>query len=209
MLIRKEYIQSGALLGVWKMTESRDELLTQFPETLRNEADRYLEKIRSERRSIEWLSTRVMLFQLLGENQMIFNRQDGSPYLEDEKWFISISHTRDYAAMLLSDKTPVGIDIETHTERVARIADKFIAEKEYIDPKQKTVHQLLHWSAKESLFKLIGLQGIDFREHLHIIPFIPAEKGEMHATETKSATPRSFTIRYEVHPRYVLTWTTG
>src|SRR5690554_1509623 len=102
MLIRKEYIQSGALLGVWKMTESRDELLTQFPETLRNEADRYLEKIRSERRSIEWLSTRVMLFQLLGENQMIFNRQNGSPYLEDEKWFISISHTRDYAAMLLS-----------------------------------------------------------------------------------------------------------
>ena len=83
MLIRKEYIQSGALLGIWKITESRDELLAQFPASLRNEVNHYLENIRSERRSIEWLSTRVMLFQLLGEEKIIQNKQDGSPYLEN------------------------------------------------------------------------------------------------------------------------------
>ncbi|MCK9438381.1 MAG: 4'-phosphopantetheinyl transferase superfamily protein [Synergistaceae bacterium] len=209
MLIRKEHMHSGALLGVWKMTESRDELLTHFPVVLRSEAHRYLENVRSERRSIEWLSTRVMLFQLLGEEKIIHNRQDGSPYLEEGGQFISISHTREYAAILLHPGVPVGIDIETRSERVSRIADKFIAGNEYIDPNQKTVHQLLHWSAKESLFKLIGLQGIDFREHLHIDPFTPAQTGVMHATESRSAAPHSHAIYYEVHPHYVLTWTTG
>ena len=144
MLIRKEYIQSGALLGIWKITESRDELLAQFPATLRNEVNHYLENIRSERRSIEWLSTRVMLFQLLGEEKIILNKQDGSPYLEGGDQSISISHTREYAAILLHQNLPVGVDIETRTERVSRIAYKFIAENEYIDPQQKTVHQLLH-----------------------------------------------------------------
>ena len=209
MLIRKEYIQSGALLGIWKITESRDELLAQFPATLRNEVNHYLENIRSERRSIEWLSTRVMLFQLLGEEKIIQNKQDGSPYLEGGDQSISISHTREYAAILLHQNLPVGVDIETRTERVSRIAYKFIAENEYIDPQQKTVHQLLHWSAKESLFKLIGLQGIDFREHLHIDPFTPAPKGIMQACETRSLTPRAYTIYYEVHPHYVLTCAIG
>lgn len=209
MQIRKEHMHSGALLGIWKMTETRNELLTFFPAALRGEANRHLEKIRSERRSIEWLSTRIMLIQLLGEEKIIQNREDGSPFLEDGGHFISISHTRDYAAMLLHPDVPVGIDIEMRTERISRIANKFIAANEFIDPEQKTVHQLLYWSAKESLFKLIGLRGIDFREHLHIAPFTPDVSGVMQATETRSAASRSYTIHYEIHPSYVLTWTTG
>ncbi len=209
MLIRKEQMHAGALLGTWRMSESRDELLTLLPAALRSEAHRTLESIRSERRSLEWLSTRVMLFHLLGEEKIIHYRHDGSPYLEEGGPYISISHTREYVAILLHPKVPVGIDIETRTERVSRIANKFIAENEYIDPKQKTLHQLLHWSAKESLFKLIGLQGIDFREHLHIAPFTPALKGTMQATESRSNTPRPHRIYYEVHPHYILTWTTG
>ncbi|MDD4157924.1 MAG: 4'-phosphopantetheinyl transferase superfamily protein [Proteiniphilum sp.] len=209
MLIRKEHLHTGALLGIWKMEESREELLALFPGTLRSEALGYVESIRSERRSIEWLSTRVMLLQLLGEGKIIHNRKDGSPYIADSKQLISISHTREYAAILLHEHAPVGIDIETRTERVSRIADKFISEKEYIDPTRSTLHQLLHWSAKESLYKLIGMQGIDFKKHLQIHPFTPDTEGVMLATETRSATSHSYRIYYEVHPDYVLTWTTG
>jgi hypothetical protein len=68
------------------------------------------------------------------------------------------------------------------------------------------VHQLLHWSAKESLFKLMEEDGIHFKRHLHIHPFTPAPKGVMTATETKTEKNRTFGVRYEVHPDYVLTW---
>jgi 4'-phosphopantetheinyl transferase len=206
MLIRKEHTENGALLGIWKMDESKEELLQLFPTHLRPKANSHLNTIRSERRSIEWLATRAMLFNLLGKEQIILNRVNGSPYLADEKYRISISHTKEYAAMLLHETAAVGIDIETFSERVVKIAEKFISDKEYIDPSHKVEHQLLHWSAKESLFKLMNEEGIDFKQHLHIEPFIPQISGIMTASETKTAEKRNFTIHYEVHPKYVLTW---
>lgn len=209
MLIRKEHTEGGALLGIWKMDESRDDLMHLFPQHLRKEAMRYLRDIRSERRSIEWLSTRVMLLDLMGKEQIILNREDGSPYLSEGKTNISISHTRDYAAVLLHETRGVGIDIETRSERVIKIAAKFISENEYIDSSQKIIHQLLHWSAKESLFKLMNEEGIDFRQHLHISPFTPAQKGTIAAHETKTERTQLFNLQYEVHPDYVLTWTIG
>ncbi|MBK5194527.1 MAG: 4'-phosphopantetheinyl transferase superfamily protein [Proteiniphilum sp.] len=209
MLIRKEHSDTGGLLGIWKMDETREALIHLFPEHLRPEVMEYVNGVRSDRRAIEWLSTRIMLLDLLGKEQIIHNREDGSPYLEDGKPHISISHTKDYAAILLHDSCPVGIDIEIRSERVKKIAGKFISVKEYIDPAQKTIHQLLHWSAKESLFKLMNEQGIDFRQHLFVHPFTPALKGIITATETKTDQSCSFTVHYEVHPDYVLTWTAG
>jgi len=209
MLIRKEHTDGGGLLGIWKMDESRESLLQLFPQHLRSEASAYLHDISSERRSIEWLSTRLMLMNLLGKEQIILNREDGSPYLADGKIHISISHTKDYAAILLHEAFAVGIDIETRSERVIKIAGKFISDNEYIDPTQSTVHQLLHWSAKESLFKLMNEQGVDFRHHLHIHPFTPELRGVIMATETKTELTQLFRLHYEVHPDYVLTWAVG
>lgn len=209
MLIRREHIDSGGLLGIWKMNESREELLMLFPEHMRSDAVDHVKDIRSERRTIEWLSTRILLFRLLDEEKTILNHADGKPFLEDGSHHISISHTKDYAAVLLHDTHPVGIDIEFRSERVKKVAEKFIADEEYIDPSQKTVHQLLHWSAKESLFKLMEENEIHFKYHLYIHPFTPVSKGIITATETKTDRNRTFNIHYEVHPDYVLTWVIG
>lgn len=208
MLIRKEHIDGG-LLGIWKMEESREELFLLFPEHALHNAIEYVKKMRSERRITEWLSTRILLFRLLGEEKTILNRVDGKPFLEDSNVEISISHTKDYVTIFLHDTSPVGIDIEIRSERVRKVADKFISDKEYIDPSQETVHQLLHWSAKESMFKLMEENEIDFKDHLHIHPFIPASNGVITATESKTTSNRTFSIHYEVHPEYVLTWVVG
>ena len=206
MLIRREHTDSGGLLGIWKMDESRERLLLLLPEYMRSNAVEHVKTIRSERRTIEWLSIRILLFMLLDEEKTILNRADGKPYLEDGTYHISISHTKDYAAIYLHETHPVGIDIEIRSERVKKVAEKFIADEEYIDPSQKTVHQLLHWSAKESLFKLMEENEIHFKHHLHIHPFTPTLQGIMTATETKTNLNRTFNIHYEVHPDYVLTW---
>lgn len=206
MLIRKEYTENGGLLGIWHMNESCDELLKLLPEEMRSIAIIHLKEIRSERRIIEWLSTRILLFTLTGEEKTIINRADGKPYLADGSYHISISHTKDYAAILLHKTQSVGIDIEIRSERVKKVANKFISEQEYIDPSQDTIHQLLHWSAKESMFKLMEEDEIHFKNQLYIHPFTPSLKGIMTATESKTADNRIFKIHYEVHPLYVLTW---
>jgi len=209
MLIRKEHTDTSCLLGIWKMEESREELLKYFPEHLHPEAVAYTDSIRSRRRSIEWLSTRAMLFVLLNESKIIEYHPDGQPYLSDHSYHISISHTKEHAAILLHDSSRVGIDIEERSERVKKIASKFISEREYIDPSKKVIHQLLHWSAKESLFKLMNERGVDFKKHLHIHPFTPLKRGIMNATETKTDSSRTFRVQYEVHDEYVLTWCSG
>ncbi|MEA4916670.1 4'-phosphopantetheinyl transferase family protein [Proteiniphilum sp.] len=206
MLIRREHIDNEGLLGIWKMDESCEELIQLLPEYMRSDAIEHIKEIRSERRTIEWLSTRILLFRLLNEEKTILNNPDGKPYLEEGTHHISISHTKDYAAIYLQENHLVGIDIEIRSDRVSKVAHKFIGENEYIDPSQKIVHLLLHWSAKESMFKLMEENEIHFKHHLHIHPFIPAAKGIFTAMETRTRRNRSFTIDYEVHPDYVLTW---
>lgn len=206
MLIRKEYIDENSLIGIRTMTENHQTLLNSLPQNQQNEARNRISGIRSERRIIEWLTIRLLLYELLGEEKTIGNYPDGQPFLQDQSYKISISHTKDYAAILLHKHYPVGIDVETIAERVTRIADKFISENEFIEPSQRVIHQLLHWSAKETMFKLMEEREIDFKEHLHILPFTPGKKGVFQASESKTGIQKTFQIHYEILPGAVLTW---
>lgn len=206
MLLRKQHIDEDGLIGIRRIIDNHQILLDSLPRTQQKLAGEYISKIRSERRIIEWLTTRVLLFELLGEEKIIGNRLDGRPFLLDNSYKISISHTKDYAAILLHKHYSVGIDVETISERVIKLADKFISEEEYIDPSQKVIHQLLHWSAKETMFKMMEEGEIDFKEHLHIQPFMPQEKGIFQSFESKTHQQKQFQIHYEILPDVVLTW---
>ncbi len=209
MLIRKEVIDNEGLLGIRKIINDAETLLGLLPAKQQTEAEKHISKMRSERRIIEWLTIRVLLFELLGEDKIIGNRPDGRPFLLDNSYNISISHTRDYAAILLHKHFSVGIDVETISERVSRLADKFISETEYIDSSRKVIHQLLHWSAKETMFKLMEESEIDFKEHLHVQPFTPQGKGIFQASESRTEQQQTFQIHYEVLSDAVLTWAVG
>lgn len=54
----------------------------------------------------------------------IYHNADGKPFIPD--YNISISHTRGYAAVMLSKTHSVGIDIEYISDRVGRIATRFL-----------------------------------------------------------------------------------
>lgn len=206
MLIRNQHIDENCILGIWEITESKEELLALYPKNLQLKAAKHITKMKSEKRIIEWLSARLMLSILLNEEKMVYHKSDGKPYLMDNSYNISISHTNKYAAILLHRSKKIGIDIEEISERVHKVASKFISEDEFIDESQKSIHRLLHWSAKETLFKLMDVNEIDFKQHLHLDKFIPAEKGIITAYETKTDKKNLFNIFYEVYPTYVLTW---
>ena len=206
MLIRKEYFSNGGLMGIWKIDETINELINLLPPQLRDDAQESIKNIGSNRRTLELLTTRILLFELLGEVKVILNQEDGKPYLNDKSYNISISHTKDYVAILLHKELSVGIDIETISDRIEKIAHRFISEKEYINPTQKITHLLLHWSTKECLYKIINEQGVDFKQQLYIFPFEPALSGTILAQETKTSNEQTFKLNYEVHSTYVLTW---
>ena len=174
--------------------------------------DKYLPVIEkmTENRKREWLSVRVLLKELLGEEKEILYNSSGKPYLSDNSFNISISHTKGYAALIINKENEVAIDIEKISPRVQNIRQRFVNEEEEkaLSQSNEVIHLLLYWSAKESLFKLLGIENVDFKQHLHIMPFEPVlrEWSEFDAFETRTKEQNSCKIKYFVHEDYVLTY---
>lgn len=206
MLIRNEIVKEDCLLGVWKITETREQLLGMLSPENKLKAKKYISAIKSKKRQLEWLSTRVVLQILTNDNKTVKHTSQGQPYLSDNSYQISISHSKDYAVVLLHKHKRVGVDIENRSNRVLRIEDRFISEDEYIDPNNRTVHLILHWCAKETLYKLMDSTEIIFKEHLRIEPFQIEDKGIIKASESLTPHKTAFTICYEVHKDFVITW---
>lgn len=206
MLVRKEITEEGCLLGIWEITETSDQLLDMLSEENKEKAHKYLSTIRSKKRKLEWLSIRVVLQILTNDNKTVKHTSQGQPYLSDNSYQISISHSKDYAVVLLHKHKKVGVDIENYSNRILKIEKRFISDNEYIDPKNRTLHLILHWCAKETLYKLMDSTKIIFKEHLHIHPFQIQNKGVIKACESLSQDTTVFDIYYEVNPNYVITW---
>jgi phosphopantetheinyl transferase len=162
----------------------------------------------AEKRKQEWLAVRVLLKELCGEEKKIAYLPSGKPYLEDGSAFVSFSHTSGYVAVALHPSAEVGVDIEQYGTRVQRVASRFIREDEKVsvDSGDEIYALLLHWSAKETMFKLMEDEAVDFIKHLHILPFVPEESGTFHACEYRSGQEQEFLIHYDTHPDYVLTF---
>jgi phosphopantetheinyl transferase len=191
-------------MGVWKVNESADELLSLLTQT-----DRYLlflEKMRTENRKTEWLAVRVLLKELLGKETVIAYHDNGAPYLPERDLFISISHTKGYVAVLLLDKPPAGIDIEYRANRILKVRSRFISPEEdsRIDPANETDHLLIYWCAKEALFKMMGQHEVDFAKHIHIAPFPYKKSGDLAITETRTSQAASYLFTYRVDTDFVL-----
>jgi 4'-phosphopantetheinyl transferase EntD len=163
-----------------------------------------------ENRKREWLTIRVLLKELLGQEKEILYNSLGKPYLSDNSYHISISHTKGYAALIINRENEVAIDIEKITSKVENIRKRFVNEEEEkaLSQTNERIHLLLYWSAKESLFKRLNVENVDFKLHLHIRSFDPVigEWGDFEAYETRTGNQNGFKIKYFVNENYVLTY---
>ena len=103
------------------------------------------------------------------------------------------------------------MDIEQCTERVRRVMSRFIHPEEIphrdsLSPEEMLSQLLIHWSAKETLYKVLGCQEVDFVEHLRVMPFEVGETGTLSGAEHRTGHHRLFQIRYLLHPDFVCTW---
>ena len=203
-----QYKTNGIQWAVWKMEESLDALLLLLPGARRAFCEQELNRFVSERRKMEWLSVRVLLYSMLQEDKEIGYSLEGKPYLTDHSFFISISHTKGYVAVMLASFTPAGIDIEQYGQRVKRVYDRFIRSDERVEPYQgdETWSMLLHWSAKETIFKSMENADADLRK-LCLSHFIPQSEGVFQVREYATERQQLFTVGYHICPDFVLTWT--
>ena len=150
----------------------------------------------------------MLLYSMLQEDKEIGYSSEGKPHLTDNSSFISISHTKGYVAVILSSVAPVGIDIEQYAQRVHKVSDRYIRSDEQTEPYQDdmTWGLLLHWSAKEAVFKRMENADADLRK-LRLTHFIPQEEGTFQVQELVTAQQELYSVGYRICPDFVLTWT--
>lgn len=202
-------------IGIWKMEEDEAQLLSRLPAAV----SRGVERFTAPHRRQEWLSVRLLLLTMLSR-QGGYNDSDaligytaaGAPYLLDRSRALSISHTKGFVAVALAPwGSRPGLDIEQWGERVLKVASRFLREDEEA-PLYEGSHVaalLLHWSAKEALFKSLEQQeAVDFKAHLRIFPFEMATEGRFVAQEYRTPLQRRYSLSYRLFPDFVLTWVT-
>lgn len=201
MLYYKDYITETTCLGIWKIEESRDELLSML--TNRDWVD-IIDSIKSPSRVLEILSARVLMKELMGEEKEVLYTASGKPYLIDGSYHISVSHTRGYVAVAVNREKHIGLDIEQISDKVKRVQSRLVSPNEYIDKDNELVHLLLHWSAKEAMFKFLDVEGVDFRKHLFVEKFTPRSYGVFSTAESRTITHYQFDAFYRVEKDFVV-----
>lgn len=206
MPLYQTYRKGELRVGIWKVEETICQMRSMFVDFSLYESG--LQRFKSEKRQLEWLAVRVLLKELVGEEKEIGYLPSGKPYLEDRSACVSFSHTSGYVAVAVHPEKEVGIDIEQYGLRVRKLASRFVRddERSSVEAGDEIYALLLHWSAKETMFKLMGHSDVDFLDHLHILPFIPTDSGEMKAVEYRTEMRHTFQVSYYTHPDYVLTF---
>lgn len=206
-IILNDHFECGCQLGIWKITEDLNALLSRI--TLTREELETLDRFSHMPRKLEWLSVRVLLNEMTDKELSIFYNDNRKPYIKDNSYFISISHSRDLTSILLSRERKVGIDLEYMSHRIGNISDRFISHNDVItdDEEQKKYHLYIHWCAKEALYKICDKQDINFKENLTIVPFQPMEKGVLQGLVVNRSRNEHFNMNYFCLGNYVVVWT--
>jgi phosphopantetheinyl transferase (holo-ACP synthase) len=133
---------------------------------LTDKEELYLKKITNENRKQEFLQIRALRNKTIGEIEIDYT-ESGKPFLVNSKEYISISHSQNFIGIL---KAPfdVGLDIEEINERIIKIKNRFLNEKELKIFDSSIENLTIAWTLKEALFKLNTRNGIDFRKELLI-----------------------------------------
>jgi 4'-phosphopantetheinyl transferase len=207
-IIKNQYIADDCLLGIWEISETFDQL---YPVVrLTSLEEETLGNFLNEKRKVEWLSVRALLKNMLKDNASIVYNKESKPFLNDKSYNISISHSQNLTAILVSKHKRVGIDLEYMSHQINQLASKFINEREQItdDPEKHNYHLYIHWCAKEAIYKICDKQDINFKQNIIINPFETADEGTICGTVNNRFGIETYDIHYYRYNNYVIAWCT-
>lgn len=186
--------ENNAQVLVYELTENVDDLFHKLHLT-QAELEKF-ETIVAEKRKLEFLGVRLCFQKLFGKSVEIINDANGKPYLVDESFEISISHSKNWMAVIAHPEKKVGIDIESRTNKIRKVSKRFLSETEQkeLSDCENDAQLELAWSSKEALYKIIGNSAVDFSNHLRIFPFEVKEHGHIEAEHLE--TGRKFQLSY-------------
>ncbi|WP_109831310.1 4'-phosphopantetheinyl transferase family protein [Reichenbachiella versicolor] len=165
-----EFIKSvsvGATLGVWKVTESIEDLGLMVHSRERQGAENY-----HPRKKKEHFASRVLIAKVVRSLGLdyhgIVKDDHGKPFLGGYDLNLSITHTDDFVGCLIHKTAPCGMDIENLRPQLFKIKNKYLnltEQKEYGSDLEMLTKA---WSAKETIYKIYGRKNLNFSENIQV-----------------------------------------
>lgn len=166
-------ISEQCIVTLWKIEEDADFFLKYLH--IKEEDMEVCSNATHPIKQLEWLASRTCVKytveQLEHYYQGIEKDEFNNPYLSKIKGFVSISHTSNYAVAVVSLEEEVGIDIEKISDKLGRVAYKFLSESERLHAGDNLLKMCIYWCAKESLYKWYGKKNLSFKDNIFIEPF--------------------------------------
>jgi 4'-phosphopantetheinyl transferase len=187
-------------LGLWDLTENESQMFAEFMLIAPKNEIYKVEKFKYPSRKTEWMATRLLMYHLLNKVVEIDYDIHGKPLILNQEQCISISHTKGMVAVIIA-KNLAGIDIEMVNDRVLRVEERFLSgiEMKQIKGDNKLESLLAYWSAKETLYKISGGKGLDFKKNFYISPFILGEKGNFTGEIVSHNQTVGYQLNYFLH----------
>lgn len=206
----KKELDNEAILAVWKVTETEDELrsLGSIPSDEMEE----ISFIANEDMRRQRLAVRALLNSVFDEKVYLSHHDNGKPYLENMAMNISITHTKKYVAIICHEEEDVGIDIESLDRDFSAVEKKALSEDEIddLDDDRRNEQLAIYWCAKEAIFKRVSAYNVNFAEQIEVERFRPKGEGELDATFIhKNGYEDEFELSYMTFDRHVLVWVVG
>lgn len=164
--IHHSLLSTGAGVWIWHLTETSNDFIKFLDPP---DIFEILNKIPHPRKQLEKMATRALLNQLNTVKRVDIQYDElGAPSLHGEEGYISVSHSATHVGILFHPLERCGLDLETVSPRILKIAPRFLngVENGWIRPEKALEDTTLVWSTKESLFKTLGGGGIHFAADL-------------------------------------------
>ncbi|MEJ8758155.1 4'-phosphopantetheinyl transferase superfamily protein [Pontibacter sp. H259] len=203
-LLFSRQLNEHTILGTWSITERTEALLLALPAGISPEL---MLQQAHPRRQKEWLASRALVYSLLQQftpdTPVLQRTIHGRPVFEQAPYFVSISHSPGLAAVIVSDKYEVGIDVELLSPKALRVANKFLNEDEKNYTCGEEAKTCLYWSAKETLYKMYSQRKLIFIENLLLQP--ETENSLLGRVQTDNFS-KLYQVHHELLPQHVLTY---
>lgn len=172
-VIFSKNISEQCIVTLWKIEEDVDFFLKYL--CIKKEDLEVCSNATHPMKQLEWLASRSCVkytVELLEHRYQGIEKDElNNPFLSEIQGFVSLSHTSDYTVVIINLKEEVGIDIERISNKLSRVAHRFLSELEQLHAGDDLFKMCIYWCAKESLYKWFGKKNLSFKDNIFIKPF--------------------------------------
>ncbi len=190
---------------IWQIDETEEQLKKNI--ILHSSDSTKLNQLKHSNKRREFLALRQCLRSYFGNNPEVFYSPEGKPYLK-QNTKISFTHTHDFAAIIVSRKLEIGIDLEILRDSMKRVAPKFMNESEFksLEKEREVEHLTQYWGAKEVIVKIEGNRRLDFKKDIVISPFLYQPDQKTKACLLNHGQPKTYELRFSYLEPLTLTY---